>query len=396
MEPKVFDDLARTDATPARHNEGRFAFLNRSASKYFQHVRDLIEDWFSHLPSGAKGEIRGALRADDRQMESAFWELFLHEAYRRSDYQIEVHPDIPGRPTRPDFKLTRESERFYLEAVSVGQPPTAVAENRRLQDVHQILADLQIQDFSLELSTYTVGRTPLATKRLRQELRSWVARLDPNTVIASVEARTSVGFDALPSFDWEDEEWRLVFHALPLKEEVRGKSRSALGMLGPGEAVVVDNVTGISRALDSKKSKYGQLDAPLVVAVLSNTMIPTKDYEFEQALFGVSPYRPQQSVDHPESLFQDGFWLTGTGWRYGNVPQVLTAAELSPWTATKIQPRLWETLEPDVASADQPDWLARMDLSVEAIPVPATTMASCLGLPADWPGMAEPDFDLSR
>jgi hypothetical protein len=394
MEIKVFDDVPRTDATPARHNEGRFAFLNRSASQYFQAVRDLIEDWFAHLPPPAKNDLRGALRADDRQMESAFWELFLHEAYRCSGYEIEIHPDIPGRPTRPDFRITRSEERFYLEAVSVGQAATAIGEDRRLQDLHQILADLQVQDFSLELSTYTIGRKPLATKRLRRELQAWLASLDPDAVARSVEARTAVGFDALPSFAWEDEGWRLEFHALPLKDEVRGKPRSALGMLGPGEAVVVDNVTGIRRALDSKKNKYGQLDAPLVVAVLSNTMYPTKDYEFEQALYGVSSYRPRASPGHPGSLVEEGFWLTKTGWRYGNVPQVVTAAGLSPWTVTTIRPRLWTTLEPDVATTHQPDWLARLDLSVEARPLPSTAMSSCLGRPPDWPGMAEPDFDL--
>lgn len=251
-----------------------------------------------------------------------------------------------------------------------------------------------MRDFSLELSTYTIGPKPLATKRLRQALQAWLASLDPDAVARSVEARTSAGFDALPSFAWEDEGWRLEFHALPLRDEVRGKPRSALGMLGPGEAVVVDNVTGIHRALDSKKSKYGQLDAPLVVAVLSNTMYPTKDYEFEQALYGVSSYRPHESPHHPDSLFREGFWLTKTGWRYGNVPQVVTAAGLSPWTVTTIQPRLWVTLERDVATPHQPDWLARVDLSVEAQPLSSTAMGSCRGIPRDWPGMAEPDFDL--
>jgi hypothetical protein len=394
METKVFDGLPRTDATPARHNEGRFAFLNRSASQYFERVRDLIEDWFSHLPQAAKNDLRGALRADDRQMESAFWELFLHEAYRCSGFEIEIHPDIPGRPTRPDFRMTRDGESFYLEAVSVGQATTAIAEDRRLQDVHQILNDLEVQDFALELSTYTVGTKPLATKRLRQTLKAWLDGLDADTVARFVEARTSAGFDALPSLDWDDEGWRLEFHALPLKEEARGKARSALGMLGPGEAVVVDNVTGIRRALDSKKNKYGQLDAPLVVAVLSNTMYPTKDYEFEQALYGVSSYRPHESPLRPDSLFQEGFWLTKAGWQHGNVPQVVTAAGLSPWTVTTIRPRLWTTLEAGVAATQQPNWLARLDLSVEARPLPSTAMGSCFGLPADWPGMAEPDFDL--
>ncbi|MCU4187339.1 hypothetical protein K6U06_23455 [Acidiferrimicrobium sp. IK] len=394
METKVFDDLARTDATPARHNEGRFAFLNRSASQYFQEVRDLIEDWFAHLPQPAKKDLRGALRADDRQMESAFWELFLHEAYRCSGYEIEIHPDVPGRPTRPDFRMTRDEERFYIEAVSVGQAATAIGEDRRLQDLHQILADLQVQDFSLELSTYTIGPKPLATRGLRRELQDWLAGLDPDEVARSVEARTAVGFDALPAFAREDEGWRLEFHALPLRDEVRGRPRSALGMLGPGEAVVVDNVTGIRRALDSKKSKYGQLDAPLVVAVLSNTMYPTKDYEFEQALYGVSSYRPHESPRRPDSLFQEGFWLTKAGWRYGNVPQVVSAAGLSPWTVTTIRPRLWTTLEPGATATQQPDWLARLDLTVEARPLPSTAMGPCFGLPPDWPGMAEPDFDL--
>src|SRR5579875_2612382 len=108
MEATVFDAITRTDATPRRHNEGRFAFLNRSAFQYFQPVRDLIEEWFTHLPPEAKQDVRGALRSDDRQMESAFWELFLHEAYRCSGFDIEIHPELPGTPTRPDFRMTRD------------------------------------------------------------------------------------------------------------------------------------------------------------------------------------------------------------------------------------------------------------------------------------------------
>jgi hypothetical protein len=79
----LFDATARSDATPARHDEERFAFLNRSASRYFGYVRELMEEWFSHVPAEAQADLRGALRADDRQSESAFWELYLHEAYLR-------------------------------------------------------------------------------------------------------------------------------------------------------------------------------------------------------------------------------------------------------------------------------------------------------------------------
>jgi hypothetical protein len=390
----VFDDIVRTNATPCRHNERRSDFLNRSASKYFEYVRDLIEEWMEHVPRDARQDLRGALRADDRQFDAAFWELYLHEAYRRSGYAITIQPEVAGVSTRPDFLMVGESQRFYLEAVSVGRDASAVSTDRRLDDVHQVLTDLQVENFVLELSTYAVGAKPLATRKLRRSLRTWLDQLDADLVAELVEATGTGGFDRLPRLPWEDDGWFLEFHALPLKAEARRKPRSALGMLGPGEAQVVDNVTGLLRALDSKKSRYGTLDAPLVLAVLSNTEYPTRDYEVEQALYGESIFRPQERALHPESIFRDGFWLTKAGWRHRSVPQIVTIAGLTPWSVTKVQPRLWQTLEPAVPTCDQPEWLARVDLTVEARPLPARTMAACLGLPQFWPTRGDPDFDL--
>ena len=391
----LFDTITRSDATPARHDEGRFAFLNRSASRYFGCVRDLMEEWLTHVPSESRADLRGALRADDRQSESAFWELYLHEAYLRSDYEIEIHPELPGQPTRPDFRLRRGGEVFYLEAVSVGQMPTEIAEDRRLRDVYQILASLKVENFALELSTYRVGPRPLSTRGLRTDLRQWLAALDPERVALAVENANAVGFNRLPGMTWEDDGWSLIFHALPLREEVRGKPRSALSMMGPGKAAVVDNVSGIKRVLDAKHGKYGVLDAPIVIAVLSNTEYPTRDYEIEQALFGISAQRPTESVEHPESMFREGFWLTKRGWRHRETPQLVTAAELKPWTVTTTQPKLWQTLEPGVSTTDQPDWLARMIVAAEAFPASASPLAAHFRLAPNWPGMAEPDFDIS-
>ena len=229
----------------------------------------------------AQADLRGAVRGDDRQSESAFWELYLHEAYLRSGHEVEIHPELPGQRTHPDFRMVRDDQVFYLEAVSVGQLPAEIAEVRRLDAVHQILANLQVENFALEVSTYRVGPRPLSTRGLRGALLQWLSGLDPEQVALAAETAVSVGFDRLPEMPWDDDGWSLIFHALPLSEEARGKQRSALGMMGPGEATVVDNVSGIRRVLDSKHGKYGLLDAPLVVAVLSNTQYPTRDYEIE-------------------------------------------------------------------------------------------------------------------
>lgn len=343
----------------------------------------------------AQADLRGAVRGDDRQSESAFWELYLHEAYLRSGHEVEIHPELPGQRTHPDFRMVRDDQVFYLEAVSVGQLPAEIAEVRRLDAVHQILANLQVENFALEVSTYRVGPRPLSTRGLRGALLQWLSGLDPEQVALAAETAVSVGFDRLPEMPWDDDGWSLIFHALPLSEEARGKQRSALGMMGPGEATVVDNVSGIRRVLDSKHGKYGLLDAPVVVAGLSNNQYPTRDYEIEQALFGISARRPAESVEHPDSMFQEGFWLTKRGWRYRDTPQVVTAAELKPWTVTNTQPKLWQTLEPEVPLTTRPEWLARMMIGAEAVPAPASGLTQHFDLEPDWPGMAEPDFDVS-
>ena len=378
-----------------QYGESRFAFFNRSASLYFGHVRDLIENWVSHYPPEHRPGLVGSLRADNAQFESAFWELFLHEGYRRSGFQITIHPEIPGRSTRPDFLMQNDSNRFYLEAVSVGRDQRQIAEDQRLETVYRVLTDMRVTDFTIEMSHYGIGPRPLSTRRLRDALRSWLASLDPDQVAAHADASPFAGFASLPELQWDDDGWSLEFHAFPRIEASRGQPRPALGMQGPGEAFIVDNVTGIRRVLANKRGRYGTLDAPLVIAVQSHTEIPTRDYEVENALFGVSARRPTDPQRDPADLFEDGLWFGGSGWRNAAIPQVIAVCDLNPSLVTRATPRLWSTLQPDVTMPAQPPWLAPMIIGAEARPGAATTIADHFALGDDWPGMRDPDFDLS-
>jgi len=395
MVESVFDDTPRTDARPARHDEGRFAFLNRSASVYFGHVRQLVEEWFSNVPLEHQPGLRGDLRADGDQFSAAFWELYLHEAYLRSGFNIEIHPEIPGTSTRPDFCLGKDGGSFYLEAVSVGRDRKEIAEDKRLSQVHRVLADMKIKDYSLALSTYGIGPDSLATRRLRACLRVWLDKLDPDEVVAVAESSPDSGFACLPEFVWDDAGWSLVFHAVPLGDWARGVERSALGVMGAGEATIVDNVTGIRHVLESKRGKYGRLDAPLVIAIQSNTEIPTRDFELESALYGASSHRPADRAGFSGRLIEEGFWVAENGWRNAQIPQVLTAYDLYPWTVAKVLPRIWSTLEQGISLLNQPDWLATMMIDARSSPGHASSVAEHLGLANDWPAAGDPDFDLS-
>ena len=182
------------------------------------------------------------------------------------------------------------------------------------------------------------------------------------------------------------------FDALPLRSEAVGKDLSLIGMRGPGEAQVVDNVSGILRVLDSKVRKYGQLDSPLVIAVMSNTTYPTKDYEVGQALFGISATYPFEAVEEPVGMYRDGHWRTSNGWRRSHAPQVIAVQQLKPSSITRVRPRLWATMEPGVHGPSQPSWLGVVDTADPDLSVlGGESLAATFDLPDDWLA-GDPEF----
>jgi len=380
----LFSDLVREDWTPRRPNESLYAFLDRSATPFFGEVRRLLSEWLDRVPASERPSLVGNLQSGElHSFEAAFWELYLHEAYSRSGHQLVIHPDLPGSPTHPDFLIEGEGGRFYLEAVRVGLPQAKVAEGRRLDEVHAVLDSIGTDQFTVHLSVFSIGPNPLSIKELRHELRKWLKALDPAAVTASLVPGSA--FDTLPRLRWAKDDWDLEFHALPLKPQAVGKKHRFVSMLGPGEARIVDNVSGLLRALNAKADKYGALDAPLVIALMSNTEFFTEDDEVEQALFGISVHRPAQAALRPKELIQEGHWLTRSGWRRSHTPQVIAVQDLTPWTITKVRPRLWSTLEPGIVSPVQPTWLGSVTVSgPEAVVSGGQPLSTLFGLPSDW------------
>jgi hypothetical protein len=384
----VFDDTARSSLAPRAANESIFAFLNGSATDFFTEVRRLLEEWLSHLPAEHRSDLVARIRSSsDDAFESAFWELYLHEAFRCSGADIDIHPDIPESTKRPDFRVRFTSWSFYLEAVRVGAAPTDLGEQRRLAEVQSVLDSLPANKFTLQFSWDVIGPSSLGTKKLKTALAEWLGGLDHAVLMRQVD---TLGYFSGPTLPWNVDGWKLKFTALP----VNPKPRTGLvGIRGPGRARGVDNATGLRRALDSKANKYGALDAPLVIAVLSNTEYPTRPYETLEALYGLSSLTPTRPAERLDDLARDGHWFTRMGWRRGHAPQVILASGLKPWSILTTRPQLWRTLEPGIIAPHQPGWLDRVDVDG---PEPTINTGAPLhdlfGLPADWL-TGDPDFE---
>jgi len=379
----LFREGPRSDLTASSYNEPLYEFLNRSGEPLVADVRQLMTGWLSHVPVTHVTDLRRRLQSKaEAEFESAFWELYLHEAYQRSGYGLTVHPAVAGTSRHPDFLIEGHGTRFYLEAVRACGPASAVGEDKRLEDAKRVLATLRADRHVLDMATYAIGEQPLQVRTLRRDLRERLARLDQDTDAP----HTGSPSRTLRRFSWSQADgWRLEFTVQQLRPEDAGRGQPLIrAHMKMGWGHDSDRILGV---LNDKANKYGALDAPLVVAVLCNSEFRTDDEDVQRALFGsLLGWQPGPEPPGSGQLLEPGHWCTSKGWRRAHVPQIITAHGLHPWSVAESQPRVWTTLQPGATVPIQPDWLAEMRVTGE-LPVPAAadSPADLFGLPAGWP-----------
>lgn len=343
---QLFDEVARFDPSPASLVESRFEFLNRVSAPYWATVRSELEGWFARFPANEKKDIRERFRERDRgQSIGAFWELYLHELFSRLGYSLTHHPCVEGVAATPDFLVSRQDgASFYLEAAVVNESKEEESAANRRDRIVELLNRTTSLDFVLWLEALHEGQTDPPVGPLRRELSLWLSNLNADALPTSPDMQT---FDQLPRFRWKKDGWRLVFVAIPKTPAARGRQPDrVIASWGPAEGRNVDDHLFIRAKLIDKAKKYGVLDRPYVIAILS-TRTTTKFHEFARALYSVA-------WEHPDLLLQEkgllsslwkghrsGFWLTSSGPARSGVSAVLAATHLDPWSVCRAAPELW-------------------------------------------------------
>lgn len=379
--PPVFDDRERTSTAAAANEESSFDFLNRVAGDFWEHPRQLIEAWASHLSDDAEyADIRSRLRSkNNSQFNSAFLELYLHETLLRTGHTVTIHPQLPHSTRRPDFYAEKDNTGFYVEAIApgVGKEAEAVAARRnRFLDVINRLDD---RNFYLWLHVLQIGPRNPAAARLRTELARWLTTIDPDSVTDYAEA---------PRLRWEQEGWVAEFSAIPVRQDVRGQNRQdrrAIGIYADRPAAWVDDSTTIQKALSSKDGEYGQLDKPFIIAV-GLYIFDTDRWHSMNALYG----REQVTLtEHGGHAFRrgDGYFGGPPHWANTNVSGVLLVNQLQPYHAHKADVSLWvhPGADLDLPHVEWPgDTVTLLDNRVTATP-PRVPPTKLFGLSEPWP-----------
>lgn len=116
---QLFDDFVRTDGTPRKAMEGLYAFLNRSSWPVCVRARILYQSWFDRYPDDdhQKGLYRRFTSKRDKEHQSAYFELLLHEVLTCMGAKLTLEPSVPGTSKTPDFLVELDGDRFYVEAM---------------------------------------------------------------------------------------------------------------------------------------------------------------------------------------------------------------------------------------------------------------------------------------
>lgn len=389
MTQRIFDDVARTDPSPARE-EDSFTFLNRVATPYWGRVRLFVDDVFAAYPTEHAPDIRMRFRSDRwSEHVGAWWELYLFALFRSLGCEVEVHPELPDVAARPDFRIRSSDGAFLVEARHVAAG--ILSGERQVGRDEWITAPLdELTHPSFMVGVRILARTSQRPRRaaVTAGVLDWLDRLDPDEAVARPVRE-------LPRFSGQAGGWRFELKALPVSQEARGRPGRRLVGLYPGASGYDNTTVALRAALKEKAAKYGRPGCPFVLApLITSGHVDTEDVV--AALFGSEAVQLSgPDLEHVRVVRRrDGFWIFGNGFRGTRVSAVLLGDAVLPWTAGKSVPRLW--IHPSPAHPLQSDLtLPTARLGADGRLIMSSTQrtgAELFGLGSDWPGPEGP-FD---
>ncbi|MEU1161849.1 hypothetical protein ABZ372_14320 [Streptomyces sp. NPDC005921] len=377
----VYMSRHRTDAAPKRASESDAEFFERIAGPFWDQVRDVVNEWWSHFPPDAQPGLCSRLRDrnSNANVFSALWELYLHEMLRGSGCTVEIEQQMGTEGKYPDFLVTRGDEQFIVEAIWTAENLDATGSRSLPPQVADAIDRVLSPNFYVSYNVDSVGSTTPQQKRLKNELTRWLASLDPDQVTTEYAQKVP-----LPRHTWQEAGWSLNFQAIPRSPGKRGDPASRTIGIHPS-VWVADDSDRVLKAVRKKGGKYGDLALPFIVAVGNSAVFP-EDEDTESALYGTSV----EYAHRTGSTFgrnPDGYWTAAQDQAHSRVSGVLTVDNPAPWTWAKKVPVLWQSPAPGSLPAPVlPAWETAqlVDIHVERQP-PARPIHAALGLPEQWP-----------
>jgi hypothetical protein len=233
-------------------------------------ARQEFLSWLAEVPESWQSKWRGRLKSDlDHPHYSVRLELYLHHYFRSNDWDIEIEPERPGSPNKPDFRVTHGKDRILVEAKAVLDEQSTAQQTQRLRQ----LADNLTSKLSRVVIIEPLSDLPpsLPARRIRGQ----------------IERRARTQGNEILEFDLSDEHLDTSY---ALKVVILPRSSDSAEPRGVGGTISGVHTITIAKqirdALEQKAGKYGLVDTPFIIALYVETMFPAHTKHEVDALFG--------------------------------------------------------------------------------------------------------------
>jgi hypothetical protein len=356
-------------------------FFDRVEGPFWDEVRQVADDFLSHVPKQAHKDIVERWRSgDDAAGTSAWWEVYLHEWLIRSGFAVELH-EVQSNGRAPDFKAERDGLTIYVEATGPGVARTQRARGNRQEDLYKQLNQVRNDKYFLWIKRLEVGTAPIRYKGWRAAAERWLNGLGDADPEAPAEplVLTTAG-------------WEVELVAMPRRAPADpGLGPRSIGIY-PMEGGVRDDVAAAKRLVRSKRTAYGDLDGPLVVAAWCQGIFFRPD-EWRAALLGSidSSYTANGTIETVRREY-DGLWGGPGAWKDTHVGGVLIGVDPSLHSITRSVPQWWAHPAGGLQDTQISALLeAYVDAPHAELAAPASvTPSEFFGLSDPWPAVEDP------
>ena len=332
---------------------------------------ETIQAWLDDYPFPERHELERRLAS--RERVAALFELLLHAILKRHGAKVAVHPtSVSKTANRPDFLAVFPDghdvvvEATMVNELSMEEVSTSNAWTELLNHINR--GD---SDFWIYVDRHPGPLpSPPPPRKVKAFLERELAKLDVEVERARMESRK--GWQGLFR-EFVSGETILTFRFSPKMPIHRGPTMNIAGL---GGYMWNGAVKGIEDAVAGKRSRYGELDHPYVLAVAVNAPSPW-DYAtdcMEEALWGHPSQGQGGALRHDDKT---------------NGPVSGVAACTLRWDLHQMRIVLYENPSAERAVSEMPWRLDRKLGTGTGVQLrKGQSVGEVLGLPVEWPRAA--------
>lgn len=114
-------------------------------------ARQEFQSWLTELPEHWQSKWRGRLEsALDHPHLSVRLELYPHHYFKSEGWAVDIEPEMPESPNKPDFRVMRGTDTILVEAKAILDEQTITQETQRLRQVADNLSGKLSRDVIIE------------------------------------------------------------------------------------------------------------------------------------------------------------------------------------------------------------------------------------------------------